>query len=269
MPLLAILDEAAFTELPDETVVGKDSYIKNEKTNSFQLALDGAEAGKLALPLQTELAKLKENNSKLLDEKIKTAAKVEGYLKLGKTPEEIDAILKAGKTETVEELERKYQAQLDSVKTEHQKQLSTMATEVESAKNDATATKTHLVAEMKRTEIAALKAKHGINGLGDDYFANRIEVVYDDESNQYFKRVVENGEIKYKAGQLMTPDQLAEEARLNKELIGMFNGGKGSGSGADARQQPSNAANGFIRAGDWDAMGANLEDIASGKLKVV
>jgi hypothetical protein len=67
---------------------------------------------------------------------------------------------------------------------------------------------------------------------------------------------------------LKTPDQLAEEARNNAELSGMFNGGKGAGSGANPNQIPTGGKN-FIRANDKAAIGANLEDIASGKIKVV
>ncbi len=35
MPLLATLDAAAFDALPDKTEIGKDSYVKNEKDNTF------------------------------------------------------------------------------------------------------------------------------------------------------------------------------------------------------------------------------------------
>ncbi len=240
MPLLAILEQAAFDALADETVLGKDSYVKDEKTNTFRLAMDGVEAGKLALPLQQEVAKLKTNNEKLLDEKIKKAAEVEKFTKLGKTAEEIDEILKSGKTPAMEDLEKSHAAQIESLKTENQKALVAAQEEIQTAKTESDDTKKHLVSTMKRTMIAELKNEFDMNGLADDWFANRIEIVYDENSNKYEPRVMKDGDVAYKATQFMTPKQLAEEAKENKDLAGMFNAGLGAGSGADGRQRPLN-----------------------------
>jgi len=270
MPLLAILDQAAFDALPDQTVLGKDSYLKNEKENNFNLALSGEEAGKLATPLQNEVTKLKENNAKLLDEKIKVTAKATAFEKLGKTPEEIDAILKAGKTETIEELEKKYQTQFDSLKTSTEQQVKAAQDAIVAKDTETQEIRTQLRQTIKKQIVADLKNKYGINDLGDDYLANRIDVIPEaDGSNKFVPRVLMNGEIAYKAGTFMTPEQLAEEAKANKALGGMFDAGKGGGSGGDPHQKRPASGNGFVNSGDKDAIGANLEDIAAGKVKVV
>lgn len=267
MPLLAVLAPDAFDGLPDETVIGKDSYVKDEKENVFKLNLNGEEAGKLAKPLQEKLKLLETNNAKLLDEKIKTNAKVVAFEKLGKSAEEIDAILKAGKTETIEELEKKYAAKEESLKTASQAEIASAKEEMEKAKNEANEVRQQLKGEMKSTIVAKLKNKFDMNSLGDDFLSNRIDVVLDEETGKYTTRVMVNGEPAYKAGQLMTPEQLAEDARANRELTGMFNGGTAGGSGAQNNHSGVSRP-GTVLASDQAAMSASLEDIAAGKVKV-
>jgi hypothetical protein len=248
MPLLAILDEAAFNVLPDETALGKDSYIKDEKTNTYKLALDGEEAGKLALPLQESVKKLEANNKKLMDEKVETIKKLDPFTKLNKTPEEIAEILKTGKVEGVDELEKKHQAALDSLKTANQSAIDAATAEIEAAKQEAAEIEREHRNTLKRTIIAELKNDFQGAKVFDDYFANRIEIVKDEATGKYVPRVMENGEPAYKAGQFKTPRQLAEEARADKELSGMFNGGTAGGTGAPPRQGGGNQA-GVIQVG--------------------
>lgn len=232
MPMLAILDEAAFGALADETVLGKDSYLKDEKTNTYKLALDGEEAGKLALPLQESVKKLETNNKKLMDEKVETLKKLEPFTKLNKTPEEIAEILKSGKGEGVEEVEKKYQMQIESLKASHVSALDQTRQEIEAAKGETAEIQKHLQQTVKRTLIAELKNEFDMTAIADDWLSNRIDVVFDEDAKKYVPRVMENGEPAYKAGAFKTPKQLAEEARGNKELSGLFNGGSGGGSGA-------------------------------------
>ncbi len=236
MPLLAIIEEAAFTALADETVLGKDSYIKDEKTGTYKLAMDGAEAGKLAIPMQNELKKLTDNNAKLLDEKIKKAAEVEKYTKLGKTAEEIEQILKDGKTPATEELEKTHAAKLEGLKTENQRQLDAIITERDAAKTEKAETEKHLISTIKRTKIAELKNKFELNDVADHVLADYIDVVYDEDQKKYVERVMENGEVAYKGTAYKTPDQLVEDLKAGKKYTGMFNAGTGGGSGAPPRQ---------------------------------
>lgn len=232
MPLLAVLDEAAFNALPDETVIGKNSYLKNEKTNAYQLALDGAEASKLATPLQDEVAKLKANNQKLLDEKIKAGEKADPFIKLGKTPEELAEMIASGKTDGIEELEKKHSKEIESLKTSHEQAIASAKTELETAKTATTEVEKQLMGTMIRTRIEALKTDFGFNKLADDFFAARIKIVKDEATGSYVEQVFENGELAYKGGALKTPAQLAEETRANKEYAGMITGGTGQGTGA-------------------------------------
>lgn len=246
MPLLAIIDEAAFTALADETVLGKDSFIKDEKTNTFRLALDGAEAGKLAIPLQNENKKLAENNAKLLDEKIKTAAKVTAFEKLGKTPEEIDTILKEGVTADTEKLTKEFNQKIDGLKTENQRLLDAARIETEAAATAKAETEKQLISTIKQTRIAEAKNKHDLNGIADHVLASHIDVVFDADLGKYVERVIEKGEVAYKGTAFKTVDHLVEDLRANKEYAGMFNAGTGAGGGAPQRQGGGGGQGGTI-----------------------
>lgn len=269
MPLLATLEEAAFDALPDVTVLGKDSFVKNEKENKYYLALSGDEAGKLAIPLQTEIAKLAANNKDLLDEKINMKKKLEPWEKIGKTSEEITAILKDGKTPDVKQVEETYEAKLRSIEEERDRQIAAAKAEIELAGTKSKTYLDQLQAEMKRTVVAELKTKYDMNDLADDYLANRIQVVPEAEgSDKFAVRVFENGQVSYKAANFKTPAELAEEAKANSGLAGMFNAGSGGGSGSDGKQRPP-AQKGFVNANDPVALGANIEALAKGEVKAV
>lgn len=269
-PLLAQIDEAAFNALPDETVLGKDSFVKNEKENKFFLNMSGDEAGKLAIPLQTEVAKLTKNNKDLLDEKVKKIQELEPFQKLGKTAEEIESILKEGKTPDVKKLEEEYTAKIKGIETERDRLLEAAKTETETERVKSKTYLDQLHVEMKNTTVAQLMSKHDMNALGNDWLANRIQVVpEEDGSDKFVVRVFENGQVAYKGATFKTADELVQEAKANKDLGGMFNGGTGGGSGADARQKSGGVNNGLIKAGDDDAMSASIEDLATGKVKVV
>lgn len=268
MKILAVLDQTAFDGLADATVLGKDAYVKDEKTNNFKLAMDGEEAGKLATPLQTQLENKKTELTKVHGEKNEIAGKLKTFEDLGKSADEIKTVLETGKAAGVEELEKKHTAEITSLKTSHEQALKAANDAITAAQAEKGDVEKHLIGEIKRTTIAELKNKYGMNALGDDYLANRIDVIYDDDAKKYVTRVMENGEIAYKAGVLKTADQLAEEAKANKDLGGMFTAGAGAGSGAPTRQTPT-PANGFVNSNDKAAMEASLEDIASGKVKVI
>lgn len=254
MPLLAILDEAAFNALPDDTVLGKDSFIKDEKTNTFRLALDGAEAGKLAVPLQNELKKLKDNNAKLLDEKVKVIERAEAFEKLGKTADEFETILKDGVTADTEKLTKEFNTKFESVKSENQRLLDAAKAEADAANAGKAETEKHLIATIKRTEIAELTNEFGITKGGEDYFANRIDVVFDEDTKKYAPRVIENGEVAYKGTAFKTPKQLAEATKANKDYANLFEAGVAAGGGADARQRSTgNAGSQMIKRSDWES----------------
>lgn len=246
MPLLAIIDEAAFNALAEETVLGKDSFKKDEKTGKYAFLMDGAEAGKLAVPLQNENAKLKDNNAKLLDEKIKTAAKYQPWEKLGKTPEEIETILKEGVTADTEKLTKEHNAKIEGLKAETQRLLDAAKLEAEEARNGKAEIEKHLIGEIKRVTIAELKNDFGIANGGEDYFANRIDVVFDEDLKKYVPRVIENGEVAYKGTAFKTPKQLAEETRENKEFANLFIAGNAAGGGADPRQSRAGIGGQFL-----------------------
>lgn len=220
MPLLAILDEAAFNALPDATSLGKDSYLKDEKTGAYVLAMDGSEASKLAKPLSDKIALLEANNKKLLDEKVKAIQKLEEFTQIGS-----------------DDFEKRYGAQIATLKAEHQRQLDASKAELEKAQANVDASHKHLISTMTRTRIAELKNTFGLNDLADDWLGNRIQVVYDEDNQRYVERVVENGEVAYKGQQYKTPQQLISEAQANKAFAGMFNAGSAGGSGAPGRQQ--------------------------------
>lgn len=245
MPLLAILDEAAFNALPDVTVLGKDSYLKDERTNTFGLALDGAEAGKLAVPLQNELKKLKDNNAKLLDEKVKVIERAEAFEKLGKTAEEFETILKEGVTADTEKLTGEFNKKFESLKAENLRLLEAAKIEAETAKTEKAETERHLRSTIKQAEITRLTAEFGVTKGGEDFFANRIDVVYDEGLKKYVPRVVENGEVAYKGTAFKTPTQLAEETKANKDYANIFAAGIGAGGGVDPRQRAGGVGGAF------------------------
>lgn len=269
MKILAVLDEAAFGALPDETVLGKDSYIKDEKANNFKLALSGEEAGKLALPLSQQLDNKKADLKRLHEEKKELEDKLKAYEALGKTPEEIGEVLKTGKTADVEAVEKEYKAKIESINKANESALNAAKAELEAERNGSAETKKQLQQTVKRTLIAELKNKFDMNALGDDYLSNRIEVVYDEDTKQYLPRVMENGQEAYKGGVLKTPEQLAEEARANRDLAGMFNAGAGGGSGAQNNQAKGAKRAGTILESDQAGLSANLEEIAKGEIQVV
>lgn len=267
MKILAVLDQVVFDNLPDETVLGKDSYQKDEKTNTFKLAMDGEEAGKLAVQLQTQLDNKKKELTKVHDEKNELADRLQVFEGLGKSADEIKTVLATGQP-GIEEIETKHAKEIKSLKASHEQALRSATEQLEGQQNETADVKRHLVTEMKRTLIAELKNEFEMNALGDDWLSNRIEIVYDDDAGKYLPRVIENGEAAYKAGQFKTPKQLVEEAQANKDYAGMFNAGTAAGSGAPTRQV-AGSGNGFVKSVDADAIGANLERIASGEVKVV
>lgn len=269
MPLLAIIDEATFTALADETVLGKDSFIKDEKNNNFHLAMDGAEAGKLAIPLQNELKKAKENNAKLLDEKIKVLERVKPWEDLGKTPEEIGTILKDGVTADTEKLTKEYNAKIEGLRVENQRLLDAAKAETDAAAAAKAETERHLISTIKGKELADLTNEFKITKGGEDFFANRISVVFDEDLKKYAPRVIENGEVSYKGPAFKTPAQLAEETKANKDYANLFEAGSAAGSGADARQTSTGSKNGFVNASDSNALAANIEGLATGAVKAV
>lgn len=269
MSLRAIIDSAAFDALPDETVIGKDSFKKNEKDNHYYLNLQGEEAAKLAIPLQQQITKLEANNQKLLNEKIQTAAKVTAFEKLGKTAEELEKFLTENKTDDAAVIEKKYQDQMESVRTAAKAEIQSVRDEADAAKTTNQALTDQIRNQMKRTVVAELKTKYDMNALGDDYLANRIAVVPEEEgSDNFVVRVMENGAVAYKAGKLKSPEELAEEARQNRDLAGMFNGGSAGGSGGQNNQTGTKRA-GTILVTDQSGMSASLEQIALGEVKVV
>lgn len=268
MPLLAIIDEAAFNTLAETTVLGKDSFKKDEKTGTYALLMDGAEAGKLAIPLQNEIKKLTDNNAKLLDEKVKAIEKSAPFEKLGKTAEEIETILKDGVTADTEKLNKEFNQKLEGLKTENERMLAAAKAESDAAKAEKAETEKHLISTIKKAELSQLTKDFGVTKGGEDFFANRIDVVFDDTLKKYVTRVIENGEVAYKGTAFKTPAQLAEEIQTNKDYANLFEAGTAAGSGANPRQTTGVVA-GTVRAGDDAAISANLADIASGKIKVV
>ncbi len=253
MPLLAIIDEAAFNTLADETVLGKDSFIKDEKTNTYRLAMDGAEAGKLAIPLQEKVTKLETNNAKLLDEKIKALEKATSFEKLGKTPDELETILKEGVTADTEKLTKEFNTKLESVKTENERLLNAAKQEAADAAAAKAETEKHLIATIKRSEISELTKEFGVTKGGEDFFANRIDVVFDEDIKKYVPRVIENGEVAYKGTAFKTPKQLAEETKANKDYANLFEAGTAAGSGADGRQKTAQTGVKTLKRSDWES----------------
>src|SRR5688572_7083587 len=92
MKLVAVLDSTAFESLP-EKIDPRELFKKNEKEDNYVLDIDGVEAGKLAIPLQADIEKLKKHNETVLGEKDALQVKIKAYEELGKTPEELTAII--------------------------------------------------------------------------------------------------------------------------------------------------------------------------------
>ncbi|MGE0294945.1 MAG: hypothetical protein AB7P97_21575 [Hyphomonadaceae bacterium] len=269
MPLLATLDEAAYNALPDKTTIGKDAFVKNEKENNFWLDMSGEEAGKLALPLQEKVKKLSDNNKELLDEKVKVLTRLTPFEKLGRSAEEIEKALNENKAEGVAEIESKYKAEISRIASESEGKLKTMQDDLAAAVKSAEELRGELWESAKKSAIDKVRADYNMGALGEDYLANRVRVVPDEaDPKKPAIRVFENGQVAYKGGTFKTLEQLAEEARANRELSGMFIGGKAGGTGGEGNQRQP-AGNGSVSSDDSDAIAANIAEIAAGKIQVV
>src|SRR6185369_632480 len=116
MPLQAVISEAEFDALPDSTTLGKDSFVKNEKTNEIFLNLPDGEAGKLAFNLQQSIEKLTKNNKELLQQKGEANAKSQAWEAIGKTPEEVAEQLKSRRPEDLQKLIESHKTELEAIK---------------------------------------------------------------------------------------------------------------------------------------------------------
>jgi hypothetical protein len=121
--------------------LGKDAYRKNEKTNKFNLALDGEEAGKLALPLQQAAGKQKnradQRRSFSTKNDLAAIAASHGYKISAKRPTRSKRIARdRAKTAGVDELEKPaYKVEIAEFRKRRTKEQAIAAakTEIESA----------------------------------------------------------------------------------------------------------------------------------------
>lgn len=247
MQVQAVLDETAFNELPDEAVLGKSLFAKNEQDGKFYLDLPGDQAAILAVPLREENTRLKTHADTLLKEKKTASDALKAWQALGKTPDEIQEFLKTSANIDLKKITSDHEAEITRIKDS----VSETLTAAEMRAKDA---ETNLESYMKRSMIAELKSKHGLTALADDFLANRIAIMPEAEgATKKAFRVIENGEIAYKNTAFKTPEQLIEEARENKDLQGLFVAGNGGGSGASARQYSSNGNSKSMSRAEFDA----------------
>lgn len=271
MGLQSIIEQAAFDELPETSVIGKDLFVKNEKENKFFLNLSEDEAGKIAFGKQREIDLLNKNNQELLSEKKTKATELQEWKNLGKTRQEIADLIKAGKGPDADQLKSQFEQQYASQITDLTNQINSLTETNKSLDEKVKEGQQLKLKTLHQQEIETARNTHGLNALGEDYVRMRTVMVPESEgSEKLVPRVVDplTGDFAWKAGALKTIDQLIEEAKLDANLSGMFMGGKAGGSNADPNQRPP-VGSGSVRSDDISTIENNLEDIASGKVKVV
>jgi hypothetical protein len=221
MPIQAVLDEAGVTALDDSL---KPLYVKNEKDNLFWLDMSGEDAAKLAKPLQDEVLRLKTHGDTVLGEKKTIAEELKAFKALGKKPEEIQEFLKANAN-----------IDLNAINIAHQTELAKVQDSVKEIVEASTKERAEAVNQlhtyMKKSYLAELKNKYELSDAADDVLGNRLVLMPEAEgSTKMAFRVIENGELSYKAGSFKTPEQLIEELRENKGLQGIFYAGSATGT---------------------------------------
>lgn len=257
----AILDSSAFDSLP-ETIDPKELFQKNEKDDNYVLALDGAEAGLLAKPLQTEKELLVANNAKLVEEKKEALEALKPFKDLGKTVQELTDIINDKTPQDIATLTQTHKTEMESLRTSTQTELEAASTKVKELEEE-------VLRDKRNFAIDKAIQSTGATPLAFDYLKDRVEVVKVEGSKDYAVRVKDDkGEIAYKGGAPMTPAQLLDEKKTDPIYSGMFFAGESGGTGTRT-SGTGISSKGTIKADDSATFGANLEDIASGKVKVV
>lgn len=230
MPLQAHLEAAEYEALPDVTVLGKDSFVKNEKENKFFLNLPADEAGKLAFNLQASVAKLEANNKELLKQKGEINTKATAYESLGKTPDELKELLNSKRPEDLQKLIEKHNADMEAVKASYAEAEKQKAEAIQRLQQQLADTNT-------KAEISRLRNDFDLNDTSEFVLKEFIRSEPKEEGSlEFVTRVYENGNPALHAGEPMTPDQLIKSFQEAKKFPAMFNGGTGGGTGATNRQ---------------------------------
>lgn len=230
MPLQAHIEAAAFDALPDVTVLGKDSFVKNEKEGKFFLNLPADEAGKLAFNLQESNRKLQENNADLLRQKGEANAKAKPWESFGKTPDEIRELLESKRPEDITALVAKHNADLDAMKTSFAEAEKQKAAAIEALQRQLAETNT-------KATISRLRADYDLDDTAEHVLSSYIRSEPKEEGSlEFVTRVYDNGSPALLAGEPMTPDQLIKSFREAKKYNGMFQVGSGEGTGSTSRQ---------------------------------
>lgn len=225
MPLQAHIDTAAFDALPDVTVLGKDSFVKNEKENKFFLNLPADEAGKLAFNLQESVRKLTENNADLLRQKGDANTKAKAYESLGKTADELKEILDSKRPEDLQKLIESHRLEIDNLKRSFQEGKDKDAASIEALTRQLSETNT-------KATISRLRAEYDLNDTADFVLREFIKSEPKEEGSfEFVTRVYENGNPALLAGESMSPDQLIKSFQEAKKFPAMFNVGNGNGPG--------------------------------------
>lgn len=258
MPLLAILTDTAHAALDDSL---KGLYVQNPNDKQFYIDIAADEAAKVAFNLQDEKNRLVANNSDLLRQKGEANNKLKAFTDLGKTPEELQK-LALGQGSDVKELEAKHAQEKAALQTSFDEALKAQTAKTDKYSSD-------LAASMVSAEISKLRATHQLEDVADYILKDFIRAVpKDDDSGDFELQVFENGQRSLVAGAGKTPDQLIKDFQTGNKFAAMFTAGNGGGTGDTSRSDANNSVKGTIRAGDQEALNANLEGIAAGTIRV-
>lgn len=234
MPLQAMLEAAEYDALPDTTVLGKDSFAKNDEQNKFFLNLPPDEAGKLAFNLQKSIAKLTDNNKELLKQKGEANTKAQAFELLGKTPDEIKELIESKRPEDVQKLVEAHKEEIAKITRSFEEPLT-------AAKTKAEKLEAQVRQSLASSEISKLVTAYDLDPETAPAILERYikPVPVDEGSDEYVTRVFDNGQPALIAGQPMTTEQLIKGWIDNKKYQAIFRAGTGGGGGADGRQQSS------------------------------
>ncbi len=226
MPLLAVLDEAAHGGL-DESL--KTLYKQNTENKNFYLDIVPDEAAKLAFTLQTQFENKKKELTAKHTELNTLKAEVDGYAKIGKTPDEIKELIDSKRPEDVAALVTKYETEKEALKQSFEAPL-------QAATERARQLEEQIQKSLTQTAIQKLRNEYDLNETADYVLRDFIKVVPAEEgSSQYAVKVFDNGQEALVAGQPQTPDQLIKSFQEAKKFPAMFNVGSGGGTGTTNR----------------------------------
>lgn len=219
--LLAVLDEAGFNALEDETLKGL--YKFDAESKKAWLQLPEKEAEKLAINLNKRFDNKKAGLDKVHQENAELKKQVEAYEKLG-TPEEITEKIESGEPQAVTELVQKHQDEIKRVQKSYDDKIEKLETDYKTADSQ-------LGQSLKQSTISKLVTEFNLDSEVAPHILKDYISVSSDEEGKKKIVVLKDGEPFSITGRDAQPKDLIEHFIENKNYQTMFKANGGGGSG--------------------------------------